>query len=162
MPDLATVPLLLAEDDERDALLLESAFRTLSSSNPLFTVTSAARAIEYLDGEGLYANRSEFPLPYLVLLESDMADAESVLRFIRQTPSLKHLFVVALTSSEPDHAAADAHELGADSYLLKPGDHANVEELLQLLRKHWLVLDRIIEFRREMANTPDTVPDVFS
>jgi CheY-like chemotaxis protein len=154
MLDFATVPLLLVEDDERDASLLESAFRALNFSNPLFTVTSAAGAIGYLDGEGRYANRSEFPLPYLVLLDSDMADAASVLRLIRQTPSLKHLFVVTLTSFESDHAAADAHELGADSYLLKPGDHANVEELLQLLRKHWLILDRIIEFRREMANTP--------
>ena len=154
MPDLATVPLLLVEDNEKDALLLQNAFQTLSFSNPLFRVTSAGNAIEYLDGKDPYANRSEFPLPYLVLLDSDMVDAENVLRFIRQTSSLRHLFVVALTSSNPDEAAAFADELGADSYLLKPGDPASVEELLQLLRKHWLILDRIIEFRREMANTP--------
>ena len=154
MPDLATVPLLLVEDNEKDALFLQNAFQALDFSNPLFTVTSAVRAIAYLEGKGPYANRSEFPLPYLVLLDSDMADAASVLRFIRQTPSLSHLFVVALASSNPDDAAADAGELGADSYLLKPADLANVEELLQLLRKHWLILDRIIEFRREMAGTP--------
>jgi CheY-like chemotaxis protein len=153
MSDLATVPLLLVEDNEDDALLLRHAFRSLRFSNPLFTVTDGEQAIEYLSGEGAYANRAEFPLPYVVLLDLNMpkVDGLGVLQFIRETRALKHLFVIVLASSELNDDVTRAYELGADSYLVKPGDLSNVEEVIQLLRKHWLVLDRIVEFRRERS-----------
>ena len=155
MPDLATVPLLLVEDNEEDALILQRAFHKPGFSNSIFRVNSATRAIEYFRGTGRYANRDEFPLPYMVLLNSSMAE---VYRFIRETPSLSHLFVIALVHGDRDEVETRAAELGADSYLIRPGEDGNVEELVQLLRRHWLILDRIIEFRRETANAALLTP----
>jgi CheY-like chemotaxis protein len=158
MPDLATVPLLLVEDNDEDALILQRAFRALNFSNPIFRVKDAEQAIAYLSGTGAYANRAEFPLPSLVLLDLGLpaVDGFEVLRFIRRTPDVSHLLAIVLTSSDVSGDIARAYELGADSYLVKPGDLSDVEEVLELLRKHWLILDQIVDFRREMAqlNSP--------
>lgn len=153
MSEFATVPLLLVEDNESDAFILQRALKTVGVSNPLFVVKDGEEAIKYLSGQPPYHNRAEFPLPYLVLLDLKLPKLGGfeVLRHIRATLTLRHLLVVVLTSSDLDYDIKKAFEAGADSYLVKPGELSELEELVFLLKKHWLMLDRIVDFRRETA-----------
>lgn len=150
MSEFATVPLLLVEDNESDAFILQRALKAVGVSNPLFVVRDGEEAIKYL---AAHHNGSEGSLPYLVLLDLKLPKLSGfdVLEHIRATPALCHLLVVVLTSSDLDYDIRKAFEAGADSYLAKSADVSGLQELLFLLKKHWLMLDRMVEFRRERA-----------
>src|SRR5262245_62174456 len=78
--------ILLAEDREDEVMLLRRAFAQANFLNPLHVVSNGEEAIAYLQGEGKYANRAEYPLPTLVLLDLKMPrkDGFEVLHWIRQ------------------------------------------------------------------------------
>src|SRR6187431_55634 len=116
--------LLLAEDREDDILLLRKAFAKANLVNPVHLVRDGAEVLAYLTGEGKYANRIEFPLPDLLLLDLQMPKMNGfeVLTWIRQQPSLRALRVVVLTSSDRIQDVNLAYQLGANSFVVKPMD----------------------------------------
>ena len=61
--------ILLAEDDEDDVLLMRRAFIKSRLANPLQVVRDGEEAIQYLGGEGKYADRNVYPFPLLLLLD---------------------------------------------------------------------------------------------
>ena len=60
--------ILLAEDAEDEVVLLQRAFRKAGLGDVLKVVNDGAQAIDYLSGQGVYADRQQFPLPFLDLL----------------------------------------------------------------------------------------------
>ena len=142
MPDQAVI--MLADDSQDDILLIQTAFRKGNILNPLQVVRDGEEAIGYLKGEGKYANRSEYPLPALLLLDLKMprVDGLQVLRWIRQQPGLNYLRVVVLTSCDQMRGVSEAYELGANSFLVKPLEFQNFAETTRLLRDFWLATDK--------------------
>ena len=141
MPDEAVV--LLAEDREDDIFLIEQAFSRAGIANPLQIVKSGDEAIAYLAGEGKFANRAEYPLPALLLLDLKMPvmDGFEVLRWIRQHESLSGLRVLVLTVSNRISDVNLAYELGANSFLVKPTDFEQTVHLSTLIKDYWLGAD---------------------
>jgi len=142
MPDQTVI--LVAEDREDDVILIRQAFEKGGVRNPIFVVPDGEEAVSYLEGTGKYANRAEYPLPSLLLLDLKMPrkDGFEVLAWIRKQPGLKALRVVVLTSSELIYDVNLAYQLGASSFLVKPVDFENYTQLGQLVKKYWLVLDK--------------------
>ena len=142
MPDLAVI--LLADDSEDDVLLIRRAFKKGNIHNPVHVVRDGEEAISYLKGEGRYANRDEYPLPDLLLLDLQMPlkDGFEVLRWIRQQPGLAALRVVVLTSSEDLRDVNEAYRLGANSFLVKPLEFENFVETSMFLKHYWLVMNK--------------------
>src|SRR5512141_1912836 len=93
--------ILLVEDDPNDVLLIQRAFQKAGLRDVLKVVGDGDQAVEYLEGKGAYADRTRFPLPYLLLLDLKMPGTNgfSVLRWVRTEPKFKRLLVVVLTSS---------------------------------------------------------------
>src|SRR5256714_10398929 len=114
--------ILLAEDLEDDILLIRRAFTAAKITTPLFVVRDGDEATAYLSGTGKYANRAEFPLPNLILLDLKMPrlDGFDFLEWLRQQPQLKAIPVIVLTSSEDIADVNRAYALGANSFLVKP------------------------------------------
>src|SRR5215831_7175122 len=141
MSKLATV--LLVDDREEDVMLIRRAFTQARVLNPVHVAWSGEEAIAYLSGSGEYANRAEFPLPGLVLLDIKMPgmDGFEVLRWIRQVSPYPSLRVVMLTSSELMRDVSTAYELGANSFLVKPLDFERFVEISQALSGYWLWMD---------------------
>src|SRR5204863_3408020 len=100
MPGQAVI--LLADDRDDDILLIRKALQRGDVLNPLQVVRDGDETIAYLSGEGKYANRAEYPVPDLLLLDLKMPgkDGFEVLRWIRRRPGLSALRVVVLTSSD--------------------------------------------------------------
>ena|SRR5437899_3358273 len=123
--------ILLAEDDGVDVLLTRRAFTKAGLRNPLHVVSDGVEALAYLSGEGQYADRSQHPLPVLLLLDLKMPHKNGleVLEWIRDQPELSDLRVVVLTGSDQPQDIQDAYRLGATSYLTKP---LVVEHLVQV------------------------------
>ena len=51
--------------------------------------------------------------------------------------------VVVLTSSAADSDVEQAYELGANSYLLKPGTIEERQELVEKLESYWLKANKV-------------------
>ena len=105
--------ILLAEDRDDDVLLIRKAFASAYIPNPLYVVRDGEDAVAYLAGERGYANREEYPLPSLLLLDLKMPrmDGFDVLTWIRQQSSLKAVRVVVLTSSSDLRDVTKAYQL---------------------------------------------------
>ena len=140
MTDNPTI--LLAEDDPDDVLLTQIALRKARLANPLQVVRDGEEAIAYLTGDGLYADRRQYPLPMLLLLDLKMPKVTGfeVLDWLRKQPLLGRMPVAVMSSSEHDPHIARAYELGADSYLIKPPDAEALLGLVQRLQAFWLII----------------------
>ena len=132
---------LLVEDNPDDVLLMKRAFSKAGLANPLQVVEDGALAVAYLAGEGPYADRTVHPLPVLVLLDLKLPRKSGleVLQWVRQQPGLKRLRVVILTSSNQRADINQAHELGANSYLVKPGTFDSLVEMVKKLDLYWMI-----------------------
>jgi len=152
-------PILLAEDRDDDVLLIRRAFASAYIPNPLYVVKDGEEAIAYLAGERRYANREEYPLPSLLLLDLKMPrmDGFEVLTWIRQQPSLKALRVVVLTSSSDLRDVTKAYQLGANSFLVKPVDFQNLIALIKTVEGYWLEISKVPEISRP-PRSPDSPP----
>ena len=146
MSDRAVV--LVAEDEEDYVLLLKRAFSEAKIRNPLFVVSTGSEMMQYLKGDGKYANREEYPLPDLLLLDLKLPgfNGLEILGWLRSHPGLSALRVIVLTSSEQMKDINDAYRLGANSFLVKPYDFTDLVSLAQVLQKFWL----------QMSKTPET------
>jgi CheY-like chemotaxis protein len=149
MPDRAVI--LLVEDQDNDIQLIRRAFVKADLPNPLQIVKDGDDAIAYLAGQKNFANRAEFPLPRLILLDLKLpgTDGFEVLKWIRSQPGLKSLIVVVLTSSDHIRDVNEAYALGANSFMVKPMDFENIVELSKLLRDYWLMANKAPESFRE-------------
>jgi CheY-like chemotaxis protein len=131
--------ILIAEDEDDEAFLLQRALKKASITNPIHRVKNGEQAIEYLSGTGAFADRAEYPLPLLLLLDLNMPRKSGfeVLAWIRAQPSLKALAVDILSGSCREEDIEKALLLGANLYLKKP---IAIVELDQLLHGYRLIL----------------------
>jgi CheY-like chemotaxis protein len=138
-----TETILLADDDDNDALLLEMAFAKAGVDQKLTRVKDGAELIQYLNGEGDYTDHARFPLPCLLLLDLKMPykNGFEVLEWIREQPTHKHLIVAVLTASKAETDTRKAYHLGANSYLVKPTTMAGLETLARRVKEYWLDLN---------------------
>jgi CheY-like chemotaxis protein len=139
-----TAVILIAEDREDDILIIRRSFEKAGVPNPIQVVKDGIEVIAYLLGEGKFANRVEYPLPTLLLLDLKMPriDGFEVLRWLHQQPVLKNLRVIVLTSSQEIRDVNRAYELGANSFLVKPMDFENSVEISKFLNEYWLRTDK--------------------
>jgi CheY-like chemotaxis protein len=136
----APFTVLLAEDDNNDALLFHRAFRKLETQAQLQVVTDGDQVIAYLSGRGSGSEPALAPLPGLLLLDLKLPRRSGleVLKWLRQQPRLRRLPVVILTSSKQPSDIERAYELGANSYLLKPIGLDALIHLVQLVHQYWI------------------------
>jgi CheY-like chemotaxis protein len=148
MSDEAVI--LLVEDRDDDIALIKKAFAKAFVVNPLQVVKNGEEAIAYLEGEGKYSNRAEYPLPELMLLDLKMPriDGFEVLKWVRQQPGLATLRIVVLTSSEAIRDVNMAYSLGANSFMVKPMDFEDVTHMSKFLTSYWLKMSKTPESSR--------------
>ena len=129
-------PILVVEDNENDAKLIQRTLTNACIPNPQRVLASGEQAIDYLSGVGLYSDRKKNPLPALVLLDLNLQGIQGfeVLKWIRAHRRLKDLRVVVLTSSMHIRDVNEAYRLGANSFLVKPLEFNNLRELFATIQ----------------------------
>jgi len=134
--------ILLADDSENDLMLMRAAFNKAGFNCRLREVHNGHEAIAYLKGEGAYRNRTQYPLPAVMLLDLNMPrkDGFEVLRWARAQAALLHLPMVILTASNRAEDVQRAFDLGASSYLVKPSNLAALIAMIRSLRD-WLQIN---------------------
>jgi len=136
--------ILHVDDDRNDVLFMQIAMRKAGLEKQLRVVEDGQDAIDYFRGTGAYANREEYPLPCLVLLDINMPRVTGldVLKWIREQPTLETVVVIMLTASQQDSDIRRACHLGANSYLVKPSNPLQLSEMMDAVRCYWLTFNQ--------------------
>jgi CheY-like chemotaxis protein len=129
--------ILLAEDEDDEAFLLQRALKKAAITQPVQRVKNGDEVIEYLSGAGRYADRAQHPLPVIVLLDLNMPKKSGfeVVEWIRQQPALRSLAVDIFSGSSRNEDIDRALRLGSNLYLKKPITILELDQLLLAYRE---------------------------
>jgi CheY-like chemotaxis protein len=103
----------------------------------LNVVKDGVAAVEAL---GEMAAAGDGSLPDLVLLDLNLPrkDGRQVLAEIRRDMRMRHVPVVVLTSSDTEDDVLRSYQLGANSYVIKPGELRDYRYVVEAIRNYWL------------------------
>jgi len=135
-------PILLVEDDARDLELTLVALERSELANEVVVVRDGAQALEYLRREGEFAERpAGNPAVVLLDLKLPKVDGLEVLKAVRETPELRSLPIVMLTSSHEEGDVVRSYELGVNAYVVKPVEFKAFVSAIADLGVFWAVLN---------------------
>lgn len=142
--------ILLVEDNPDDEALTVRALKKNNILNEVSVARDGVEALEFLFGEGAYADRDSRAMPQVVLLDLKLPklDGLGVLRRLRADRRTKLLPVVLLTSSNEEEDLLNGYGLGANSYVRKPVNFDKFKEAIRQLSLYWLVLNEPPPTRR--------------
>lgn len=138
------IEIVLVEDNMGDAELTIRALKKKNLANRLVHLENGADALDYIFGEGTYANRTLGTLPKVILLDLNMPKVGGieVLRRIKADERTRKIPVVILTSSIEDPDIEKCYDLGANSYIVKPVEFDNFIKAVDELGLYWLLLNQ--------------------
>ncbi len=131
--------MLIVEDDQNDALLLNRALTRMEEKCPFHILSRSEEVVEYFQGRGKYGCRQEFPIPGLMLVDVRLAGFSGfdILRWVRTHPEIQRLPVVLWSSSCEEAEVGNAYNLGANSFLTKPVDFNELQKLMTRVHGFW-------------------------
>ncbi len=139
------LPILIAEDDEDEALLLEHALKAIGVSNPVLIVDNGEHVIAYLKGEGQFADRAAFPLPAVLITDLKMpaVDGFELLEWLRHHSQFAIIPTLVFSNSSEPQDVQRAYALGANAYLVKPPEMEQLEALMRTTFEFWTLCARV-------------------
>ena len=132
--DAKPVTIVMVEDDEGHARLIEKNIRRAGVNNDLIAFVNGASALEYLlgpDGSGEVSSRRQL----LVLLDLNLPDMAGVdiLAKIKNNMHLKRTPVVVLTTTDDSREIQNCYDLGANVYITKPVNYDGFSNAIRQL-----------------------------
>lgn len=105
-------------------------------------VKDGVEALAFVNQEGAYRDVS---LPELILLDLNLPkkDGRQVLAEIKANPRLKHIPVIALTTSEAKQDIRNAYQLHANCYITKPIDLDQFLNIIRGIEDFWLTVVKL-------------------
>lgn len=133
--------ILFVEDNEQDVYLVLQAAKRLGDRVSIDFVSDGKGALEYLAQRGAYETA---PTPDLILLDINLPGRSGidVLEQIKTDPGLEHLAVLMFSTSERDEDIRRSFARGACSYVVKPGDFSELEQVLSEIVEYWSGVSR--------------------
>lgn len=137
--DDSNYTILLVEDDENDAMLVQMAFKKNNILNPIQWVKDGSEAVAYLDGEGAYADRKEHPFPEVLIVDLKMPRMSGLelLTWIRDHPEFRVIPTIIMTASKLEADIEKAYSLGANTYMVKPPSLDELAKMVKVTHEYW-------------------------
>lgn len=131
------VEILLVEDNAGDVRLTQEALRDAKVLNRLSIVSDGVEAMAFLRREREYRTAVR---PDLILLDLNLPrkSGQEVLAEIKEDPSLKHIPVVILTTSQAEHDILASYRLSANAFVTKPVDLEQFLKVIRSIEQFWL------------------------
>ena len=125
------IEIWLIDDDDGHALLVEESLHDAGLRNGFVRARDGSEGCEWLSE----AETGGRPHPGLVLLDISMpgVDGFEVLKRIKESPALKHIPVIMLTSTDHPREIQRSYALGASAYIVKPVDFEHLHEKVRAL-----------------------------
>ncbi len=126
------VSIIMIEDDEGHARLIEKNIRRAGISNKLTHFLDGTKALDYL------FNSPEGPAhggPAMVLLDLNLPDMSGtdILAKIKSDPKLHRTPVVVLTTTDDKVEIARCYDLGCNVYITKPVNYESFSDAIRQL-----------------------------
>jgi two-component system response regulator len=144
MNQLDTVDILLVEDNPHDAELTIRALKKHNLANHLYVVEDGAEALDFIFGRGRYARRQGADHPKVILLDLKLPKLNGleVLQALKADARTRVIPVVIVTSSHEDPDILAAHNLGVNSYVVKPVEFGAFTEAMSRIGFYWLLVNQ--------------------
>jgi CheY-like chemotaxis protein len=115
------VVILIAEDDDGHARLIEKNLSRAGLHNPIERFINGQEILDFLLRRGPGRHRSA-DAAYLLLLDIRMpqVDGVEVLRQVKENPDLRKMPVIMLTTTDDPREVERCHALGCSTYIVKP------------------------------------------
>jgi CheY-like chemotaxis protein len=136
------IEILLVEDNTEEADWTQQALRDSKVRNKVYWVQDGEEAMAFLRREGPYAGA---PRPDLILLDIYMPrkNGQEVLQEVKESPELKRIPVVIMTSSDDDKEILRAYEHHANCFVTKPIDMDKFMQVVHSIEDFWLTVVRL-------------------
>lgn len=145
MKKIEPINILIADDDEEDRFLAINALEENRIKNNIFTVKDGEDLMEFLRNLGKYSDKTQYPLPDLILLDLNMPrkNGMEALLDIRGDENLKHIPVVILTTSKEEEDILKTYRLGVNSFITKPVSFEGLVDVMKALKIYWLQIVKL-------------------
>jgi len=131
-------PILLVEDNPKDAELTLAALERCQLLNEVTHVRDGVEALQYLRSEGPYEGALHGgPVVVLLDLKLPKLNGLEVLKEIRTDAAISTTPVVMLTSSREEQDLIRSYELGVNAFVVKPVNFKEFLEAIQGLGMFW-------------------------
>jgi len=128
------VSIVMVEDDEGHARLIERNIRRAGVSNEILAYKNGTEALAFLMGsDGTAKNNSSRSL--LILLDLNLPDMTGVdiLTKVKSNEHLKRSPVIILTTTDDEREIKRCYDLGANVYITKPVNYESFANAIQQL-----------------------------
>ena len=128
------VVILIVEDDDGHALLMEKNLRRAGITNEMLRFKDGQEILDFLFRKG-EAGKRENQVACLLLLDIRIPkiDGVEVLRQIKQDGELRKLPVIMLTTMDDPREVESCHQLGCSHYIVKPVEYDKFADVLRQL-----------------------------
>jgi len=136
------VVIIVAEDDEGHASLIERNLKRAGINNRMLFFIDGQAVLDFLLREGEGSHR-ESGVAYMLLLDIRMpkVDGMEVLKRIKEDSELRKMPVVMITTTDDPRDIDRCHTLGCSSYITKPVEYDNFVETIRQLGLFLLVVE---------------------
>ena len=132
------VTIVMIEDDEGHAKLIEKNLRRAGIMNEIVHIENGRKATEYLLGKGEF-EQDRPPTPMLILLDLNLPELDGfqILEAIKADEKTKLIPVIILTTTDNPREVDRCYALGCNVYVTKPVEY---EAFADSIRKLGLLL----------------------
>ena len=128
------VTIVMIEDDEGHARLIEKNVRRAGVNNEIVPFTNGTDALDYILGKDRSGTVSS-DRHVLILLDLNLPDMSGIdiLEKVKSNPHAKRLPVVILTTTDDEREIQRCYDLGANVYITKPVDYDSFAHAIRQL-----------------------------
>jgi CheY-like chemotaxis protein len=136
--------ILIADDDADDRMFLEQALRQNGYMHEIRSVENGEELLDYLNHRGAYTSATA-PRPTLLILDLNMPrmNGFQALAAIKESPLMRRLPVVVMSTSSADEDVVRSYNLGVNSFVIKPFNYNRLVEVIAALKAYWLETVRL-------------------
>lgn len=141
MNNAKPVSIVMIEDDEGHARLIEKNIRRAGVSNEIIAFTNGTDALAFLlgtDGSGNVSAGRQL----LILLDLNLPDMTgvSILEKVKNNAHTRRSPVVVLTTTDDEREIQNCYDLGANVYITKPVDYDGFANAIRQLGLFFAVM----------------------
>lgn len=135
------VTIVMVEDDEGHARLIEKNIRRAGVHNEIVPFADGTSALDFLLGKDR-SGEAAIGRYLLILLDLNLPDMTGIdiLEKVKTNPHTKHLPVVILTTTDDEAEIKRCYDLGANVYITKPVEYESFANAIRQLGLFFAVL----------------------
>lgn len=132
---METFKIYLIEDNDDHAELIHAALQKFEQAELLHRSADGEEVLTLLDK--IASGQAQKPDIILLDINLPKISGLQLLKIMKENQNLRHIPVIALTTSNSEKDKKEAYANHVNAYLVKPGDYFELQELLKSMIDFW-------------------------